>query len=886
MRALFALLLTSVIFVSASAGAEIKTPICEGGSLKVFIDFQGGNIDSCDVSSGGKITVQIAPEDEPINSSPWYAFRLASPVQVTVPVVLDYGTHKHRYTPDISIDGVAWQTYPSDRVSLSQDRNQAAFSIIVPASKSVVVAAQPLLTSSHYAHWLESLQSRYGLDVGSVGESIDGRPLWRVASPAKRHTLLLLGRQHPPETTGAIALMSFVERLFEEDELAERFREEVGVLLYPLINPDGVDKGYWRHNFQGKDLNREWGPLTQPENRAVDADVTQWLDDNESQLIKAIDFHSTRYEVFYTQADQTADRFPHLLGDWLLGFEKQMQSQFDGFEIRRQISKTPQLNAAKHYFFTQYGVSSTTLEMGDETDRKFVREYGRTAAEAFMRAYFQQVSANQPLDILFRGGVVVDGTGAAPYKGDIGIRDGRIVRLTGTQTPEAESEIDISGKVITPGFIDIHTHARADLVSPETAHMEHYLTQGVSTVVIGNDGDGATRIRHRFNQIFAHGAGTNVAQLVGHASLRRRVMDETGRPATEAEIAEMKTILSESLDEGALGLSTGLFYADGSHASTEEVIELARVASSHNAIYESHIRAESSRGVGVDAAVDEVIRIAREADIPAHIAHIKVLGKDVWGRSGDIIGKIRSAREEGLQISADQYPWVASSTQLKSAVVSSEYQVGGIDAIRNRLSDPELRELLLIDMAANIERRGGPTSLMLVETEDAQWHGLRLDAIASTMGVAPEVAAAHLIGEGRARVVSFNMIESDIEQFMREPWVATSSDGTDGHPRKYGSFPRKYDTYVRKRGTLSLTDFVRASSGLPAAILGLNDRGTLLHGHIADVLVFDPDRYREEAGFSNWNMLSRGVEYLVINGDFAVRDGEVTKQRLGRPLPR
>ena len=871
--------------------AETVTPVCEQAGVKVLTDFQGGNINGCEFASDGRLTISVAPENEPINSSPWYAFRLLANATKDVAIVLDYGTYKHRYTPDYSIDGVNWQTYPSVKLDLNKDKSQAGFSLTIPQGKSVVIAAQPLLTSSHYATWLESLKEQHGVTVSSAGSSVEGRPLWRMTTPAKKHTLLLLGRQHPPETTGALALISFVERLFEDDALATRFRNEVGLLLYPLINPDGVDKGHWRHNVQGKDLNREWGPFSQLENRTIDSDVAQWIERYDSQLIKAIDFHSTYYEVFYTQPDESASTMPDLLGDWLADFELLMRTQFDDFDIRRQVSESPQVNAAKHYFFTQYGISSTTLEMGDETDRDFIAAYGRAAAESFMSAYFDQPSANtvidnRPLDLLFKGGLVVDGSGAPPYEGDVGVRDGRLLMLADGHNAKADIVIDITEKVIAPGFIDIHTHARADLVSPDAALMINYLTQGVSTVIIGNDGDGATRIQKRFDKIFAHGAGTNVAQLVGHASLRRRVMGDTGRPATASEIDEMKSILAESLRQGAMGLSTGLFYADGSYATTEEVIELAKVAAATGAIYESHIRAESSRGVGVHRAVDEVIEIARAAKIAAHIAHIKVLGKGVWGESSNIVDKIAAARAEGLAITADQYPWVASSTQLKGAVVSKEYQLGGIGALRERLSDSGKRIALLEDIAVNIDRRGGPNSLLLVETEDPQWSGLGLDAVAAALKVEPAEAAVRLITEGQARVVSFNMTEADIKTFMREPWVATSSDGTDGHPRKFGSFPRKYSTYVRDGDTLSLAQFVRASSGLPADILGLGGRGYLATGMIADVLVLDPRHYQENASFSEWDRLSSGVDHLLVHGGFAIKDGVVTQLRLGQPLRR
>ena len=218
----------------------------------------------------------------------------------------------------------------------------------------------------------------------------------------------------------------------------------------------------------------------------------------------------------------------------------------------------------------------------------------------------------QDYDVVLRGGLIVDGSGAPGFVGDVAIADGllRVADPRSIPVQDESIDIDVSGLVVAPGFIDIHTHARADLVSPDSALMLNYLTQGVTSVMIGNDGDGATRVKSRFDRIFDHGAGTNVGQFVGHASLRRRVMDSTDRPATPDEVEAMKALLSQAMSEGALGLSTGLFYAGGAFATTEEVIELARVAKAMGGIYESHIRAESSRGVGVHAAVDEVIEIA------------------------------------------------------------------------------------------------------------------------------------------------------------------------------------------------------------------------------------------------------------------------------------
>lgn len=489
-------------------------------------------------------------------------------------------------------------------------------------------------------------------------------------------------------------------------------------------------------------------------------------------------------------------------------------------------------------------------------------------------------------DLILRGGTIVDGTGSPGYVADLGIRDGRLVLpVPGDNTSWAEAEvIDVDGMVVAPGFIDLHTHARADLVDPAHSTLSHYLTQGVTSVLIGNDGDGTVNIAQRFARIAEHGSGVNVAQYVGHSALRRATMDRTDRPATADEISAMKTLLARGLREGAMGLSSGLFYTDANHAQTSEVIALGHTLASLGGLYDSHIRSESSRDPGVIAAVEEAIQIGRESGIPVHIAHIKALGKDVWGSAPVIIELINAARQQGVRVTADQYPWQASSTQLKNAVLSRSWQAGGPDGWRRVLSDPEQRNALLEDIRTNTERRGGPGSLMIVRTGDERWDGRRLDQIAKDAGVSPEEMARRMLLQGTPRVISFNMQESDISAFMAQPWVATSSDGTVGHPRRYASFPRKYHRFVRELGLLSTEQFVRASSGLAADILGLEDRGYLRQGWVADVVVFDPDTYREAATYLLPERHSHGVRHLWVNGVPAIHRGEVTGHRAGQAL--
>jgi N-acyl-D-aspartate/D-glutamate deacylase len=279
-----------------------------------------------------------------------------------------------------------------------------------------------------------------------------------------------------------------------------------------------------------------------------------------------------------------------------------------------------------------------------------------------------------------------------------------------------------------------------------------------------------------------------------------------------------------------------------------------------------------------------MLEIARQSGVAIHFAHIKVLGKDVWGESDRVVKMISEAQAEGLRVTADQYPWIASSTQLKNAILSAEWLAGTRSAWRERLQDPANEGAVLEDLQQGIARRGGGERLMLVSTGDQSIEGLMLSDVAKRWGVSPELAALKLLREAPPRVVSFNMSESDVENFMAQPWVATSSDGTDGHPRKYASFPRKYARYVVERQVLSLEAFVERSAALPARILGLIDRGIIASGNIADVIVFDPRRYKDTATFEQWDRLTPGLEWMFINGQPVIEHGRYPGALAGQNL--
>ena len=496
------------------------------------------------------------------------------------------------------------------------------------------------------------------------------------------------------------------------------------------------------------------------------------------------------------------------------------------------------------------------------------------------------VSIAQNLDVLIVNGQIHDGSGEPPFPGVVAIKDERIVYVGPAKgAPEsAAAVIDANGLPVVPGFIDPHTHALVDLRSERRRQNVNYLTQGVTTVFVGNDGGGKPHVAELAAELEANGIGPNVAFFVGHGELRTSVMGLENRAPTAAEMAQMGQLLQASMDEGALGLSTGLYYSPGSYATTDEVIALAQIASRAGGIYESHLRDESSYTIGFLAALEEAIDIGRRADIPVHIGHIKALGVDVWGQSEQAIKMIVSAREEGIQVTADQYPWEASGTHLRNALVPGWALADSNEKYQQRLRDPDTLARIKPAVAENIRRRGGPQALLVATCPDARFAGKTLADAAQTLQLSATDAAIHLLSLGSSRVISFNMQAEDIENFMRQDWVMTSSDGIDQHPRKYASFPQKFSQYVQGRELMSVAAFVHRSSGLTAKTFGLEHRGFLREGYFADIAVIDPKTFAARADYLNWNRLSTGVQHLFVNGQAVIREGEVLPVLAGRPL--
>lgn len=507
-------------------------------------------------------------------------------------------------------------------------------------------------------------------------------------------------------------------------------------------------------------------------------------------------------------------------------------------------------------------------------------------------------AAQEPdADIVIRDGTIYPG-GRAPFRGDVVIRGDRIVYVGPRAPGKAKRIIDAKGLIVAPGFIDPHTHIDAALSSADPAArlVIPFLTQGVTTALIGVDGSGDPDIARTFRGEGGPGGagvlsasgrdfGINFAGYVGLSPVRMRVMGMADRAPTPAELGRMKDLVGGAMCQGALGFSTGLFYAPQSFAKRDEVVALAQVAADHGGVYDSHLRDESSYTIGLAGAVDEALDIGRRTGIPVHVAHIKALGVDVHGQAPAIIAKIEAAQRAGLTVHADQYPWSASGTGLSAALMPRWAQDGGRAAMLRRLDDAAQLARIRVEMAGNLRRRGGPASLLITSGPKAA-EGKTLEQLAKEAGTDPVETAIAILRESEAGVASFNQSEADIAAFMQRPWVVTSSDASGGHPRYYASFARKYATYVKEKKVIDLQTFIDRSTIVTAGMFALPGRGELKAGAFADVIAFDPATFGPRADYTRPTLLSRGMRTVIVNGQVALEDGAVTGVAAGRPLPR
>ncbi len=511
-------------------------------------------------------------------------------------------------------------------------------------------------------------------------------------------------------------------------------------------------------------------------------------------------------------------------------------------------------------------------------------------------------------DLVLSGGLVVDGTRAVPWKANVCISGNRIAKIT-EDAAEGIRVLDVTGLAVTPGFIDIHTHS--DRVPFSNIPLESKIAQGVTTEVTGNCGSSilpATGKNSAPSDLYARSSSAdpsfasvcdyaaaakptpiNYACLVGHSALRLSVMGFENRHPTAEEMQQLKTLLAQELQRGAFGLSLGLIYPPSAFSATGELVELAKVVAQHGGILSVHMRNEGPR---VFESLDEVLEIARLSSVHLQISHLKLQGAPQWGKASALLSKIRAAQAEGIRVTCDQYPFCASSTGLK-AIVPHWAHDGGVSAMLLRL---ETRKGDITEkMRENISLRGGADSIMICETTKNCLHylGKTLAEISGELGLDPVDAAIHILLESKAdtSALYFNMSEADMLTIMAQDFICVGSDGssvlldsgkTDTllHPRNYATFPQFFQT-VREHKLMPVQDAVYKMTGLPASILGLQDRGILKEGNIADITVFNPQAFASRSTFRAPAARPVGLHHVIVGGKLTVRDGTLTEERNG-----
>ncbi len=498
-------------------------------------------------------------------------------------------------------------------------------------------------------------------------------------------------------------------------------------------------------------------------------------------------------------------------------------------------------------------------------------------------------------DLVLRGGRIVDGTASPWYRADVAINADTIVRIAPAITEPAARVVDVNGLIVAPGFIDIHTHARRGIFELPTA--DNYTRQGVTTLIEGPDGGSPVPLKPFLDKIAALGISPNFASFIGQGTIRGQVVGDANRAATRAEVEQMRGLVRQGMEEGAFGLSSGLFYVPGTFTPTEEVIELARVAGEMGGIYISHMRDEAK---GVVESVRETIAIGERGRLPTQVTHHKVVGKAYWGGSVETLKLIDEARARGVDATIDQYPYTASSTNIGSALMPSWALEGGREAALKRLKDPATRSKIKAETVAIIrdERGGGdPKNVQIAANQwDPSMAGKTLaDVTASRkLPVTLENAAETtlwIFEQGNAQGIFHAIGEEDLQRILVHPATMVASDGevaifgrNHPHPRSYGTFVRVLGVYARDKKLLPLETAVQKMSALPAHRLGLVDRGVLRVGMKADIAVFDAARVRDTATFEKPHSYAEGVNYVIVNGQIVVDTGKMTPARPGRVL--
>lgn len=509
-----------------------------------------------------------------------------------------------------------------------------------------------------------------------------------------------------------------------------------------------------------------------------------------------------------------------------------------------------------------------------------------------------------PYDVVIKNARVVDGTGSPWHRGEIGIRGDEIVVIANRIQGEARRTIDAAGNVVAPGFIDIHVHAFGGAGQPppllpiiEVPTADNYIRQGVTTLIGGPDGFSPVPLKPALDAVAKTRIVPNLGTFVGHGSIRSAVFGSVNRAPTLDELERMRALVREAMREGAFGLSTGLFYVPAIFSTTDEIVELAKVAGEMGGMHISHIRDEES---GVEASVRETIAIGERGGLPTQVTHHKTIGKRFWGKTLDTLRLVDEARSRGVDVTVDAYPYPASATSISAALMPTWAQEGTRDDIANRLRDPATRRRILgATIQIILDGRGGgdPRNIMVSRCDwNSALAGKRLDDVAVERGRSRSVedaadTALWLVENGDCGGIYFAISEDDIQRVLRHPAAMVASDGqvvlfgrATPHPRSYGTFARVLGRYVRELGTLSLEDAIRKMSSYPAQRIGLMDRGILRERMKADIVIFDAATIHDAATFEQPHQYAQGVSVVIINGEVAFENGAMTTARPGRIL--
>jgi N-acyl-D-amino-acid deacylase len=502
--------------------------------------------------------------------------------------------------------------------------------------------------------------------------------------------------------------------------------------------------------------------------------------------------------------------------------------------------------------------------------------------------------AQQQCDIMIRNGRIIDGTGNSWFYGDVAVRDGRIMAV-GKQLEgyTASRSIDAKGLVVAPGFIDVHGHVESGIFDRPTA--DNYIYDGVTTIVTGNCGGSAEDLSAFFRRIDSLQSGINIASLYGHNTARRTVMGTANRKASQEEQQQMESLMEKAMRDGAVGLSTGLIYIPGTFANTAEVVGLAKKAAQYNGVYASHIRNEESKAT---EAVNEAIHIGKEAQIPVQISHFKISGRANWGKSDVILELVKQARKDGWDVTIDQYPYTASSTNL-GVRLPDWALAGGQDSINARLHDPATRARIkkeMLEQLHSYKYKNYSYCVVANYSADTSFNGKSITEINRKLGRKGKAkfeaeTIMNMIEKGGAQMVYHGMNEDDVRYIMKYPFCMVGADAgvpTPGkgmpHPRAYGTNARILGKYVRDEQLIPLEEAIRRMTSLAAQKFQLKDRGLIREGMAADIVVFDEKTVHDKATFNVPHQYSGGFEYVLVNGQVELENGKHTGVRSGKAL--